>query len=137
MKLVGQAHIVMAGYIVYDHLRRISVWEFGILPFGIIHLRMVRCSYDADFHSLLIAGLTCGESTVGGISVMTLNGIAEIIGENGYILHLRYVLLQSSSLYCQWGITGSPTLAIYEDGGVNFLQLFSHLVHSLRVMNRH
>ena len=60
---------------------------------------MCRGGHDADFHSLLISGLTGCETAVGGIAVVSLNGIAEVVGEHGDACHACHILLESSVKY--------------------------------------
>ena len=137
MKFISEAKVVVARDIIHNHLRRRGIREFGIIAILEIHLRMRSGSHDTDLDSLLQSRLAGGEAAIGGIRVMSLHSIAKIIREYSYILHLAYILLQRATLNSKRGVSGSPSLAINEDRGVDLFKLSSDIVHCLSVMNRH
>ncbi len=98
---------------------------------------MCRGGHDADFHSLLISGLTGCETAVGGIAVVSLNGIAEVVGEHGDACHACHILLESSLFCGQRRIAGSPALAIYKNRRIDFLEFTGDTIHCLYVVDTH
>ena len=79
-----------------------------------------RCHY-AYFNGFLVTGFACRETTLGLIAVMPLDGIANVIREYGYVLHLTYVFFKRSAFDGQWRVAGSHPKFIkhLEDRGLN------------------
>ena len=94
-------------------------------------------SHNADLDSLLVAGFTGREASVGSIAVMTLDSIADIIGEHGYALHLGYIFFQGAAFGGQRGVSGGPAFAIYEDRRIDLLEFGGDTIHRLGVMDSH
>ena len=82
---------------------------------------MVRGGHNAYFHGLFKSRLAGGESR-SGIGVMPFDGVADVIGEYGDVLHLAHVLFKCAR---RSGCSGeSPAVhpfAVDEDGGVHLL----------------
>ena len=58
---------------------------------------MLRGGHDAYLDGLFESGLSGGETAVGGVGVVALDGVAYVVGENGDVLHLGNVLLKCAA----------------------------------------
>ena len=68
---------------------------------------------------------------------MPFDGVADVIGEYGDVLHLAHVLFKCAAFRLQRRVSRGPSFAVDEDGGVHLLEGGSHHVHGLDVMNGH
>ena len=62
---------------------------------------MARGGYDTDLDGLLQSRFAGGKSAVGSVGIMSLHRVTKVVGEDGDILHLAYILLQRTSLRLQ------------------------------------
>jgi len=127
----------VARYIV-DNLRGSrSIGELGVVALAVIDLRMRRRCHDTDFDGLFVSGLAGGEASVSGVAVVSLDGVADIVGEYGDAFHLRHVLLESAAFDRQRRVPGRPAFAVDENRRIDFLEFFGHAVHGLGVVDGH
>lgn len=91
----------MARHIVDNHLGRISIGELRVVALLEIDLRMIGRCHDTDLDGLLQSRFAGCEATVGSIGVMTLDGVADVIGEDRYAVHLADILFERPAFRLQ------------------------------------
>ena len=75
--------------------------------------------------------------TVGGIAVVVFDRVADVVGEYGDTVHLIHVFFESTALYWEGGVAGSPAFAVYEYRGVDFFKFGNYFIHGFDVVDCH
>ena len=127
----------MAADVVDDRLGGGGVGELGVVAFGVVDLWVCGGGHDADLDGLFESGLSGGEAGVLGGGVVALDGVAEVVAEDGYAVHLADVLFEGSALGCEGRVAGGPAFAVDDDVGVDGAEGVGDAVHGLGVVDGH
>ena len=127
-QFVGEGEVVVTRHVVDDLGRGTGIGEFRVVTLAVVDLRMCGRSHDTDFHGFLVAGLSGSETAVLGIAIVTFDGIADIVGENGDAGHFVDILLECALFGGKRRISGSPPLAVYENRRIDLLEFGSRQI---------
>ena len=92
---------------------------------------------NAYLHGLFKSGFAGGETPVGRVGIMSFYGIADVVGEDSHLWHLRNILLERAFFDRQGRVSCCPPLSVDEYVGIDLLQRCCHLIHCLDVMYGH